>query len=306
MAYQTGTVNSLADIQMVIRVFLMDNGWTWDSGSSTIYKGTVFVETLLDTPNAKLYFRGATALGTGYSAYVSLGKLWHQSGVPTLEVTFPATYFMFLNGDEFYFVVRYDVARFQFVTFGKSAIDLSASGGVGTFLSATGNSVVHQDWWPPVHTDADGSIAFNGTALGAISGGPFFGNNAPYSYSEPTSFVHSNLDGHAWDLRFGLYSVGNSYKGNLLATLPNQWNLESPLLPIRAYKARSDSKVSLVLDLQHARHCRVDNFNDAEIISIGPDQWQVFPHHRKNTADRNGGPNVDHTGTFGWAIRKVD
>lgn len=304
MAYQTGTVNSLADIQTVIRTFLVDNGWTWDAGSSTIHKDSVFVE--ISVLASDVRFRGATSLGAGHSSNVRVGRLCGSSiGFPTLGFTFPCTYYAFLNDDEFYFVIQYDVTRFQFVTFGKSSIDLSSSGGTGAFLSATGGST----WRPydeyPFTTDSNGRMDTNGE--GAISGGAFFTHTVNETSSTPSSFVHSNIDGGGWALRSSsAFDVGNSYQGSLLGVLPNMWNQESPLLPVRAYRVRPESKVSLVLDLQHARHCRVDNFNDAEIITIGVDQWQVFPHHRRNTASRNGGRKVDHTGMFGWAIRKVD
>lgn len=307
MAYQTGTVNSLADIQTVIRTFLVDNGWTWDAGSSTIYKDTVFVE--MSIFDNRVLFRASTSLGAGYSGYVAVGGL--RVPTPTLAVTFPATYRAFLADDEFYFVVNYDVTRYQFVTFGKSTVDLSDSGGVGTFLSATGSSSpISLGFLFPINTSPSGEIPASGTLPGLISAGPFFSRTTPSGNLPPASFVHSNLDGGGWELRDGYFGIGNSFQGNTLGVLPNQWNGESPLLPIRAYKARSEGKISLVLDLRHARQCRVDNFNDAEVITIGSDQWQVFPHHRRNASARDGGTangnGMDHTGTFGWAIRKVD
>jgi hypothetical protein len=29
----------------------------------------------------------------------------------------------------------------------------------------------------------------------------------------------------------------------------------------------------------------------------------IFPWYRKYSATRDGGTNIDHTGTFGWAIK---
>lgn len=310
MAYQTGTVNSLADIQTVIQTFLTGNGWTWDAGSSTIYKGTVFVQFVAPTAD-KVLFRGTTALSAGLLTgnTVGMGRVTSLfGGKPPLSLTFPADYWAFLNDDEFYFVVRYDVVRFQFVTWGKSSVDVGAAG-AGTYLSGTVTGAEY-------YSDA-GVITITpsaGGGGGSRSAAPFWmtGQNVGSGIDLTTDYVHTDFGTPSWDLGVlaGTYtSVGNRYAGNLQSVIPNAWNGESPLLPIRAYKLLSESKIALVLDLQHARQCRVDNFNDAEIISIGSDQWQVFPFHRKNLAARDGGGEygiIDHTGTLGWAIRKVD
>lgn len=316
MAYQTGTVNSLADIQTVIQTFLTGNGWTWDAGSSTIYKGTVFVQFVAPTAD-KVLFRGTTALSAGLLTgnTVGMGRMVTPTGsnLP-VPLTFPADYWAFLNDDEFYFVVRYDVVRFQFVTWGKSSVDVGAAG-AGTYLSGT---VTGADF-ASVGDLAAGIVITPSTggssasSYGSRSTAPFWMTAQNTARNLTTDYVHTDFGTPSWDLGVttgGTYaSVGNRYAGNLQSVIPNAWNGESPLLPIRAYKRLSESKIALVLDLQHARQCRVDNFNDAEVISIGSDQWQVFPFHRKNFAARNGGGEhgyIDHTGTFGWAIRKVD
>jgi hypothetical protein len=89
----------------------------------------------------------------------------------------------------------------------------------------------------------------------------------------------------------------------LIGTQPNAFNNEGVLIPIKVFKARSESKYSQVLQVQNARHIRVDNYTPTEIIALGTDQWMVFPWYLKNTATRNAGTGVTHTGTFGWAIK---
>lgn len=316
MAYQTGVVNSLADIQTAIRLFLVDNGWTWD-GVDVIHKGDVFVR--FSTVTGKVLFTGRTSIGSG-SAPQAVG-IGHTGAT---GVTFPATYWAFLNDDEFYFVLNYDVVRYQYIMWGQSTISNIASGASGMYISGTVSSSP-----PTTATDSCISIAPSGnsyTGSGNVppqnsAAAPFW-DSYPYGGYSPTnpfyrrlgsSYVHTNIDtARPWELGHGntennfFPSVGNGYAGNLQSVLPNVWNGESPLLPLRAYKRTVESKVILVVDLQHARQCRVDNFADQEIVSIGLDQWQVFPFHRRNMSARNGGLSIDHTGTFGWAIRKVD
>ena len=81
MAYQTGTLNNLADIQTVIRVFLTDNGWTWDSGASTIHKDAVFVRFIAPTTD-KVLFVATTALSGGADAPRALRRRLRRRAQP--------------------------------------------------------------------------------------------------------------------------------------------------------------------------------------------------------------------------------
>jgi len=324
MAYQTGVVNNLVDIQTAIRLFLVANGWTWSGGGGgpVLHKDQIFVKFITPTADTVM-FVGTTALSGGSDTprQVGMGRMVYSGigNVPAL-ITFPATYWAFLNDDEFYFILNYDTTRYQFVTWGKSTLDVGA-GATGMFIAGTVNELLTYGGYTNI--SAGITISANGGGLSSIhsrrSAAPFWdssqnANSTSMSiYTDLTaSFVHSNLGGASW--RLGVQPSndatrwdypGNGYAGNLQSVLPNAWNGESPFLPLRAYRLVAETKISLVLDLRHARQCRIDNFSDNEIVTIGTDEWQVFPFHRRNVVARNGGSSIDHTGTFGWAIRKV-
>ena len=324
MAYQTGVVNNLVDIQTAIRLFLVANGWTWSGGGGgpVLHKDQIFVKFITPTADTVM-FVGTTALSGGSDTprQVGMGRMVYSGigNVPAL-ITFPATYWAFLNDDEFYFILNYDTTRYQFVTWGKSTLDVGA-GATGMFIAGTVNELLTYGGYANI--SAGITISANGGGLSSIhsrrSAAPFWDSSqnanstSMSSYTDLTaSFVHSNLGGASW--RLGVQPSndatrwdypGNGYAGNLQSVLPNAWNGESPFLPLRAYRLVAETKISLVLDLRHARQCRIDNFSDNEIVTIGTDEWQVFPFHRRNVAARNGGSSIDHTGTFGWAIRKV-
>ncbi len=324
MAYQTGVVNNLVDIQTAIRLFLVANGWTWSGGGGgpVLHKDQIFVKFITPTADTVM-FVGTTALSGGSDTprQVGMGRMVYSGigNVPAL-ITFPATYWAFLNDDEFYFILNYDTTRYQFVTWGKSTLDVGA-GATGMFIAGTVNELLTYGGYTNI--SAGITISANGGGLSSLhsrrSAAPFWDSSqnanstSMSSYTDLTaSFVHSNLGGASW--RLGVQPSndatrwdypGNGYAGNLQSVLPNAWNGESPFLPLRAYRLVAETKISLVLDLRHARQCRIDNFSDNEIVTIGTDEWQVFPFHRRNVVARNGGSSIDHTGTFGWAIRKV-
>ena len=315
MAYQTGVVNSLADIQTAIRLFLVDNGWTWDAGSSTIHKDSMFVGFIAPAGD-KVLFQAKTALSGGTNAprQVGMGRMMHSgTGNITAVLTFPATYWASVVDDEFYFVLNYDSSRYQYVMWGQSTIADLGAGATGMYISGAVNNQSHST----VTVNQGTGIVISPTSGGAISwygsrsGAPFWltTNLMTSGINLSADFVHTGIGSGGWDISDGGTDpglwVGAGSFGNLMAVLPNTWNGESPLLPLRAYKRMPASKVAMVADLQHARYCRIDNFADQEVITIGTDEWQVFPFHRRNMSARDGGTNIDHTGTFGWAIRKV-
>lgn len=214
-------------------------------------------------------------------------------GIPGLHaIAYPLGYELFLFPDEVYCVVRHSVDVFQYFAFGRSSIPLP---GTGMWVGATGE------------TGMSGSSG--------LSIYPAGGTGVNYGYTVPALFwatdysrsnnVHSDFDGQGWWLDQAEYAntIGISPLIPLTSLLPNAWNSEAVLLPIRAFKRRTSGKVSLVVDLSNARHTRVDNYLPGEVITIGTDRWKVFPWYRKNSAARNGGSGITHSGTFGWAIR---
>lgn len=313
MAYQTGTVNTLADINVTIRTFLAANGWTWDSGNSTIYKDSMYIK-LFDTTDY-VYYQATTALTGGQTApYVAMGLPNVITATPTPSpITFPATYFAFLNGDEFYFVINYNSTLYQYVCWGKSSV--AGIGGTGTYISATLNyprETLSGGYGSLVATYSDGIY---GSVYGwNMSAAPFWGQ--AYSTNPAPDYVHTNfvdtpLPSNPWNIGSSLShdtaNVGNLDMSSMISVQPNVWNGESVLLPIRGYKKLNESKTALVVDLQTAKQCRIDNFSDKEEITVGIDTWKIFPFFQRNMSQRNGpqtASDMNHSGTFGWAIKK--
>ena len=314
MAFQTGSVNSLADIQTTIRTFLQANGWSWDSGNSVIYKDQIFIKFVAPAGD-KCLFTAQTAItgGTSASQNVGLGRLApaDTGGFVSGVIVYPATYYMFLDSDEFYFVLLHSSNIYQFVMWGKSSLNVGA-GGTGTYISGSVSNLA------PYSSAGSGSqIALYNTGGGTNAWwgqqcpAPFWRNTSDVGsgYGITNDFVHTNLDGATWDASNGATQrvwVGASSISNLITVMPNIWNGESPFLPVRCYKIRPSNMSSLVVDLKNARYCRIDNFVDGEIITIGSDQWQIFPFYKRDNVNRNGlTQQATHSGTLGWAIRKV-
>jgi hypothetical protein len=63
--------------------------------------------------------------------------------------------------------------------------------------------------------------------------------------------------------------------------------------------------------LPHVRLTRNDNYTDGQIITLGSDEWMVFPGLRKDLTQRNGSTSSTETnalnssGTVAIAVRKT-
>jgi hypothetical protein len=289
MAYYTGTVNDMTALRQALIDSCVNDGWAWDGGSEVLSKDTMFLR--LQVVSGYLTLLGRTGAGVG-SAPSAL-RIGTIAGVP---ISFPMQYEVFAFAGEVYMVVNYGVDYYQWCAFGKSTVE--GLPGSGMWVGASAAAGFNGNVDIAATTGGSNSASYSCPAL-------FWRTSGAQAASSANYWLHSDLDGQGWILAQDINSVpvGISASAPFIGILPNSWNSEAVLLPVRCYKFRASNKVSLVADLEHSRYTRIDNYAPGEIITIGSDRWKVFPCYRKNTAARNGGASIGHTGTFGWAIR---
>ncbi|TBW02720.1 hypothetical protein E0E52_17015 [Azotobacter chroococcum] len=292
MAYCTGTANDLG----ALRQALIDactqpaEGWAWDSVNEVLSKGVLFLRLQIVSGYLTLLGRTSATAGDAPNA-VRIGQ------VGSTPLAFPLTYEIFAFSGEVYMVINYSVDYYQWCAFGCSTVQ--GLPGSGMWLGATLGSIAATNGVSIIATGGGGySPADTSAAL-------FWGDNYGVA-SCRNAWVYSDIDTQGWWLAQTVSGapLGANTCSPLIALLPNTWNSEAVLLPIRAYKIRASYKISLTVDLEYARYTRVDNYAPGQIITIGADQWKVFPWYRKNTDVRNGGSSAaTHSGTFGFALR---
>lgn len=305
MAYYTGTANDLSALRQALIDACGLEGWAWDSGNEVLSKGTMFLR--LQVVSGYMVLLGRTSATAGSApSVVRIGQF------DSTPLTWPATYEIFVFAGEVYLVVNYGVDYYQWCAFGQSTVE--GLPGSGMFFAASLGSTTPSNATSNAERIILGATFGGGASTGQDLACPAL-NWSTYTLSASflasrNCFVHSNLDSAGWllgdagneSLRVGVGSVAP-----LIGILPNSWNSEAVLLPIRIHKHRPSYKVSMVADLEHARYTRVDNYMPGEIVTIGSDRWKVFPWYRRNVSTRNASATastiIGHTGTFGWAIR---
>lgn len=301
MAYYTGTAGSLTALRNALLTHAQADGWTLTG--DVLSKAGVYFQIQATATNITCLGCESNAVANPAPGVVMLGRIYFRSGFTTREISFPCNYEVFGFADEIYLVVNYDVDFYQWLAFGKSAVP-GLPGQGGWCAASVGRIPAGQvagNTNPITITSTVGGAG--GSTPDAISAAMFYNTSALYE-SLHNAYVNHGLDSHGWTWNGSVYSSPIGIRWNyLLGLLPSVWNSETVLLPIRAFKERPSFKSSLVCDLANARHCRIDNLSPGDILTIGVDKWKVFPWYRKDAAARDGGYGVNHTGTFGWAIK---
>lgn len=318
MAYYTDAVSGFDDLRTALVAACVAEGWSWDG--AILSKGAAYVRPYVSTTENTtegpgLIIEGGTGVSSGSltGASTARPRLGRPGAAPQFApLTWPARYYILIheNPDEVFLILNFSIDYFYWLAFGVS--DQPGIDGTGLWLAASTRR--------GYATDSSESV--NGVIISPTSGG---GATISTRYLGSLSFfwdtndlgggaagsprtIHTGLDSVSWaggpgDVQAG--SVNAIYAAiPHVGRSPSAWNNESVLIPIKIHQWRASSKCSLVCQVRHARYCRVDNYEPGQVITLGDEQWKIFPFYRKNTTSaRDGGNRLDHTGTFGWAIR---
>lgn len=292
MGYYSGSANDMATVRSALVSACVTEGWTWDGGTEVLSKDAAFVR--LQIVSGYLTLLGRTSASAGDApSIVRMGQMGSNA------IIWPVEYSFFVFDTEVYCVIRFGVDYYLWCAFGQSTV--ASLPGTGMWVAASLHAASSN--FPSI-TPTIGPSGSYVYACPAIFWRSYTGSGDTPNACE--FWVHSDFDGQGWwaGQTAGASTAGVLAVVPLIGLLPNSWNSEAVLLPIRTYKVRPSNKLSLTVDLEHARYTRVDNYSPGEVINIGGDRWMVLPFYRKNTAARDGSTSpANHTGTLGWAIR---
>lgn len=322
MAYYTGSAANIAALMSALSSALTSNGFS--ASGNVFYKGTLYVELKVPTTGATPYNRievkggtgrsgstltgGIAAFNANYDGTVSLGTCIATGGT---ELQYPCTYHIHISDspDEVYMFVNESATRWSWLAFGQSGV--SGISGTGNWYGASVSSR---------NNTSTGRVTSTAGSTGTW-GGLFCYNSpsgTPTNQVQPFNCsVNHGMDSNPWSMCGNDVGASTGLVGwidsasacdasspnlPLWAAQPNAWNDQAILMRIQGYILRASNKSSLVLDIKHSRYIRNTNYNDGDILTIGSDQWKIYPFIMKNTGTPNG--NVSgHSGTIGLAVR---
>ena len=300
MGYTTGTANNIDTVKTALTDACVTGGWMLTGDE--LSKDGIFVQVQVVTSppeEVRIELLGRTAAGAGDAPNVVAMRRMKNLMAPAFDeiLTFPLQYHIFVfSNNEVFMVINYSSDIYQWMAFGQS--NQPGLPGTGNWVAA---SLSHVSPTAGVMLASDGAINY-----------VHMGNPAPMwsvalDWPERRNYwVHNAIDpSYPWSCGQTNTSrvntiMGIAYLTELIDASPNAFNNESVLLPIRAYKFREASKWSQILEIKNARHLRIDNYTPKEIITLGNEQWMVFPFYRKKTT--NDAP-WKHSYLYGWAIK---
>lgn len=300
MAYSTGSVSSMADLLTALTNAGTANGWTWADG--ILHSGDCHIQlaSTSDTISALagLGKSGSTLLTPAPAATYLRAVL---SAVP---ISFPCTYHLFAKSTEIYLVVNHATSYYTHLAFGQSRV--TGMTGKGVWVSGTAytsNTSSQGRLW--LLTTGENSGNYSAVNSEYARFGLFLSNNVANGPSAGC-YAHHGLAGWSDSTVFPR-TLGGARQLHVMDNPAANWNGQTYLSPIQPWIDRGSSKVSVVADLLYARYARLDNLEPGDTITLGADQWKVFPIFKKNADVRNGGAEAigtnAHTGTYGYAFK---
>lgn len=298
MAYVTGTAANLSELVTLIRNACVANGWTLAGG--VLYKGNTYVEIVLDG-TVGVRIKGGTGIDGSDNLTGGCPEAAFLGTIGGIALAYPMNVEVHINTnpDEVFVIANYTVDYYSMMAWGISDVPGLTGSGVWFYANRTS-----------LQGDQNYRISAGGTTTQTnfgthLDGTGMFCLTDLSGNGVNNSFIHADVDSGAWHTaKSTIQPASFASIAPLLAYLPNAWNQETILLPYPVYVPRtSGSKHTLVADLKHIRHTRIDFHEPGDIITLGPDKWKLYPWFRKDTTARDAGGGLTHSGTIGYAVR---
>lgn len=304
--YETGAASSVTDLLDKLRIFSTANGWTQNYfGARTagagqalqLTKGAQAVTFIADTaagntnnpgPYFGAYSHNTYSAGNGTENQAQGSAKCYANAMPG-----PFQAYHFVTGaergaDYLYVIVEVTAGTYKHAGVGK----LVAMGALNTGAFAFGSS-----WsYNPSSTNDISNLFSTWHAIP-------FDSAEEISRPGPATQIRADSDGVTprWYDSYGSGSFGGRFGGGFRATNSSLGNKRGTVLgpvqrglsamtgrallvPCWVYGERASSLASLLGYPPGIRWVRLDNLTPGDILTLGADQWKVFPIIRKNGA----------------------
>jgi hypothetical protein len=327
MAYYTGVATNYADLLNALTSNCQSNGWTWADG--ILSKGALYVSAVEATATTGFLAGIRIQGGTGKSGSSLTGAAWIRPKMAApytaITVAWPVEYHLhiFTAPDEVYMIVKYNVDRYMWLSFGQS--NVPGLTGTGLWTSAvsanrhvsssygSGGTYFNNNHYSTYIGDA--SQANHVTSAGFFMVGQHSPQVAISQSAQQDSYsntLHTGFDTVAggwtyypyWDYDTGFNDFGAT-AGQLATRSLSLWSQEATMIPFSVYENRGSSKVALVMQPKNSRFLNITNYEPGQIITLGADKWKVYPFAKKNASGMTseGQYYAADSGRHGWAIR---
>lgn len=316
MAYQTATATDVADLLDKLRLFLVSAGWTVDLWGDTaptgskqlaVHKDGLYATFVTSTSTGSTTDPGPYVGVYGHTGFTGSGAQAELSQtVLANAMSGPFVGYYFFEGqgrDGPYVHVVVETQAGIFKHFGTGVMDKEGVYTTGQYVFASrwsyslgsGNPINtpdHNDHRLPFNSTT-GSNAWGYIRADTDGISPLWMEGRLGSASGSTRYISAGFTRAAASSG----SQAQTIHGPAAAS-PSLLTGRSHLWPLWCLGERGAGFYSPLGAPPDMRFVRIDNFNPKDIITLGTDEWQVFPAIRKN-----GLAGEVNSGTFGYAYR---
>ena len=312
MAYSSGTVTTAAGLVSAIQAFATINGWT--VAGDYISKGDVYVHLWAESAD-EIRIQGARGgTWTAPDICARYAKLFFADGY-----SWPAsaTYHLHYSGtpDTLWCTLNWDVVRWMHIGFGMLSKLGTWTGGQWFFATGCmhfgGNHLLGHRYSIQEHIDG----LFPGVYTAGSPALPFWSSrDRGPDYSGKNSFVECALRGHIWEATGDLEDSGDGNTIHCPTVItptqkrsPNAFNAQTILTPFDLYLRDTDGYYMAIGRPEHIRFVRLVNYNPGDTLTIGSDDWRVYPAYVLDATQPDGKLGcygcTPSTGNLGIAVR---
>lgn len=316
-AYETGTATSVTDLLDKLRIFATANGWTQDnfgartSGSGQalqLHKGSQYLTFIADTatgtatdpgPYFGAYQHNTYSAGNGTENQAQGSSKCYANGM-----TGPFAAYHFMTGSEggsdyLHVVVEVTAGTYKHIMAGK----LVGFGALTTGMFAAAVRWGYTSGQIDLPLSTYHAWPFDSFESG-FRNGP--GTQIRADGDGITPRWYEGYNSLAFGLRFGggVRNVATTL-GQLRATVygpalagASAITGRTTLIPCLVYGERTANLSSPLGYPPGIRWVKLDYLAPGDVLTLGPDQWKVFPVIRKN-----GGAGQVNSGTYGYAYK---
>lgn len=315
MAFETGTATSVTDLVQKLATFLTSAGWTinrnaaessnwWvnaQKGSDLFLNFVANVATgTSSNPGPYLDVYGATSYNSGAASSAQPNT---SSKVSSNKMPGPFTAYWFFEGDDYvHIVVEVESGRFRHIHGGTIEKVCTLTGGhyvMGTnvYYSSTtpSNPASNVNTYPWEAQNSPSNANYCYLRADAGDGVRWFTN---YSSGTTGTRISGGVKGTTNNA--SLFILG--LEAHLFSLTPNDTNGITPLVPINVIVEKASGMFSFLGQPKDVRRVSMRNYTGGDIITIGSDEWYVFPWTVRSETVNDA--TTDKSSYFGFAYKK--
>lgn len=333
MGYFTGTASTPADLLSKLKTHLsvdLPGAEQWTVEGDVIYKGTCFMEINAFTNYLRIIGGTSQAGGVMSGIPFKTGGFDRHAALASnqlVAMVYPAIYFLNTNTDihdEIWLTVK-NGDEYCHLAFGQSpAVSLPGSGNwyfaqIPLYHAAINSGQGFLSSGEQQDTKIGTSTAVNNDEAGAIFGTAASAGGSTGNSKQGLNYsMQTGMDGNLWTnvgtdnagtedvSSWGLSEamlIGLPVMAGLYMTQPNSFNGQAILINPPLIVHRGDFKSSIVGQINIMRFMRMDFYQPEDILTIGPDKWQIFPCIKRDPANPGGHGSNRQSGFHAYAIR---